>query len=343
MIRFENPLFLYLLLLIPALIAVYWLRRRWIEKARLSYSSVELIGQMMPRFSKRKPLVKFILYTTAFGLLVVGLANPQMGTKLEEVKREGVDILIALDVSNSMKAEDLKPNRLDRAKRAIEKLVDNMKSDRIGIVVFAGEAFIQLPITSDYSAAKLYAGSIGTDVIQTQGTALASAIETCIEALDSDDSKNRAIIIISDGENHEEDPIIKANEAFEKGIVVHTIGMGSVQGAPIPIYRNGKQVGFKQDNGGNTVVSRLNEEMLQNIAQSGNGIYVRATNNSTGLQSIFNEINKLEKTEYEAKQYTDFEDRFQPFVGLVLLILFFEFLISTKKSKWIEKLTLFND
>ncbi len=341
MIQLGNPYMLYLLLLLPVFVIVYILHTRWQRKAREKYAGLQ-VGSMIPRISKRKPLTKFILYGMAFFFMVIALANPQMGTKLEEVKREGVDIILALDVSNSMMAEDYTPNRLERAKRAIEKLVDNLKSDRVGIVVFAGDAFIQLPITSDYSAAKLYSSTISTDIVPTQGTHVGTAIEKCISALSHDEGKNRAIIVISDGENHEEDALDAAREAREKGIFVHTIGMGSVGGAPIPIYRGRNQVGYRTDNEGNTVVSKLDETFLQQIAAEGSGVYVRATNSSTGLSSIFDEINKMEKTEYEAKQYTNFEDRFQPFIILALICLVLEFFISERKSKWVEKISLFD-
>lgn len=325
------------------MVVAYYINLRWKEKARLAYAGESLLSHIIPRLSKQKAFVKFSLYCFALFLVIIGLANPQMGTKLEEIKREGVDIVIALDVSNSMMAEDFKPNRLSRAKRAIEKLVENLKSDRIGIVVFAGEAFIQLPITSDYSAAKLYTSTIGTNSVPTQGTAVGAAIDLSVKALNHDEGKNKAIIVISDGENHEDDAVKAAGEALNKGIVVHTIGMGSAQGAPIPVYRGRNQVGFKEDRQGNTVVSRLDEAKLKEIAEAGNGVYVRATNSSTGLRSIFDQINALEKKEYESKQYTDFEDRFQPFIALALLILLIEFIVSGKKSKWIEKVNLFNE
>jgi Ca-activated chloride channel family protein len=342
MLRLENPYMLYLLLLIPAMLILQFINQRWKNKARKAYAGSFHLDHIIERISKRKPLSKFILTALAFVFLVIGLANPQLGTKLEEIKREGVDIVIALDVSNSMKAEDYKPNRLERAKMAIEKLVENLHSDRIGIIVFAGEAFIQLPLTSDYSAAKLYTSSISTEIVPTQGTAIGAAIKKCVSALNHDQSKNRAIIVISDGENHEDDAAEAAKEALAEGIKVHAIGMGSVQGAPIPVYNGSRQVGFRSDKQGNTVVSRLDETKLQEIAAAGNGVYVRATNSSTGLSSIFNEINKMEKTEYEAKQYTDFEDRFQPFLLAALILLFIEFLMSDKKSKWVEKVKLFN-
>lgn len=343
MFRFENTYMLWLLLLLPVMTMLFIITKRWQNKARNKYAGIDLISHIMPRISNRKPLIKFGLYGFAYFLLVIAIANPQIGTKLEEIKREGVDIIIALDVSNSMMAEDFKPNRLERAKRAIEKLVENLKSDRIGIVVFAGDAFIQLPITSDYSAAKLYASSIDTKTVPTQGTALAAAIDKSVSSLEHDDSNNKAIIIISDGENHEDDPIGAAEKAASKGIIIHTIGMGSPKGAPIPIYNGKNKAGYKSNKEGTTVVSKLDEEMLKKIAATGNGVYVRASNSSTGLRSIFDEINGMEKKEYEAKQYTDFEDRFQPFISLALLVLLIEFILSETKSKWIEKLNLFNN
>jgi Ca-activated chloride channel family protein len=342
MIKLDNPYLLWLLLLLPLMVVLYYINRRWQQKARKTYAGSEHLDHIIPRISKRKPIIKFGLYGFAYFLLIIGIANPQMGTKLEEVKREGVDIVIALDVSNSMMAEDYKPNRLERAKRAIEKLVDNLKSDRIGIIVFAGEAYIQLPLTSDYSAAKLFTTNISTEIVPTQGTAIGKAIEKCVSSLSHDKTKNRAIIIISDGENHEDDAAKAAEEAFDQGIIVHAIGMGSVQGSPIPIYKGRNQVGYRSDKSGNTVVSRLDENKLKEITSEGNGVYVRATNTSTGLSSIFNEINKMEKKEYETKQYTDFEDRFQPFLALTLIILLIEFLISERKSKWVEKVNLFD-
>jgi len=343
MFRFENTYMLWFLLLLPVMTALFVITRKWQKNTRNEIASVELLRHIMPRISNGKPLIKFVLYGFAYFLLIIAVANPQIGTKLEEIKREGVDIVIALDVSNSMMAEDFKPNRLERAKRAIEKLVENLKSDRIGIVVFAGDAFIQLPITSDYSAAKLYTSSINSSSVPTQGTALGTAIDKCISSLEHDDSNNKAIIVISDGENHEDDPLGSAKKAAERGIFIHTIGMGSPKGAPIPVYQGKNKTGYKSDKSGTTVVSKLDENMLKEIASIGNGVYVRANNSSTGLRAIFDEINRMEKKEYEAKQYTDYEDRFQPFISLALLVLLIEFILSETKSKWIEKLNLFND
>ena len=295
----------------------------------------------MPDFSKGKQRLKFILFTIAYFFLVIGIANPQIGSKLEEVKREGIDLMIAIDVSNSMKAEDISPNRLERTKRSIEKLIENLHNDRIGLIIFAGQAFVQLPITSDYAAAKLFTSTVSSDIIPVQGTAIGAAINEAIVALGKDDSKNKALIVVTDGENHEDDALEAAKEAAKKGITVHTIGMGSIQGAPIPLYRNGRKAGFRTDKEGNTVVSKLNQPMLQDIAKAGNGLYIRASNARTGLSMLLEEIGKMEKQEYDSKTYTDYEDRFQPFIIIALVLFLIDFFITERKSKWFRKVNLF--
>lgn len=333
---------LYFLILIPVMATFFIFTMTWKRKARLAYAGSRHLDRLIPGISRRKDVIRFILFSAAVFFIILALANPQLGTKLEEVKRQGIDIVIALDVSNSMKAEDYKPNRLELARRAIEKLIEGLKSDRIGIVVFAGDAYIQLPVTTDYSAARLYATSITTEMVPTQGTAIGAAIRKSIAALSHDETRNRAIIVISDGENHQDDATDAATEAAQSGISVHTIGMGSPQGAPIPIYRNNQNIGFRTDKNGNTVVSRLDEEGLKKVAAAGNGIYVRAGSTQAGLNIIQSELEKMEKTEYEARQYTDFEDRFQLFLLAALILLLLDFLLSERKSRWVEKLKLFN-
>lgn len=295
----------------------------------------------MPDVSTGKPVFKFILFCLAFIFLILGLANPQIGSKLEEVKREGVDIIIALDVSNSMLAEDLSPNRLERAKRAIEQLVDKLHNDRIGIIVFGGQAYTQLPITTDYAAAKLFLSTTSTDLIPTQGTAIGAAISLAMESFDFKNNSGKTIVIITDGEDHEGDVMEEIKSATEKQVVIHTIGMGSSQGAPIPIYKQGRQLGFKKDKEGNSVVTKLNEEMLAQIASTGNGIYVRASNAESGLNIILDKINKMQKAEFGTKIYTDYEDRFQYFIAISLFFLLVEFMVSERKSKWISGIKLF--
>ena len=343
MFQLENKLFLYMLALVPVLIVLYWLNNRWRKKALKGYGDVAIIQQLIPDVSKAKRIWKFIVFVFAFVLLTVGIVNPQVGTKLEEVKRKGADLMICLDVSNSMKAEDLQPNRLEKAKRAISKLVNKLEGDRIGIIVFGGEAYVQLPITTDYSAAKLFLESINTNMIPTQGTAIGNAIDLALESFGKDEGKNKAIVIITDGENHEDDAIKAAEGAAEKGIVIHAIGMGSAEGAPIPIYRNNVREGFRKDNEGNTVITKLNEQALQEIAAAGNGIYIRASNSDAGLNSVLDEVSKLEKKEFDSKMYSDYEDRFQWFVATALVLLLIELFLSERKSKIYKRLNLFND
>lgn len=343
MFRFEHIDFLWGLILIPVLIIAYALRNRWRKKILNKLGDAEVVQQLLPPISKSKRNTKIVLYCFAFISLIIGLANPQYGTKLEEVKREGIDLMIALDVSNSMLAEDLSPNRLQRAKRSIEQLLNRLHSDRIGIIIFAGQAYTQLPITTDYGAARLFLETINTDMVPTQGTAIGAAIELALESYNFESPTSKALIIITDGENHEDNATEQAQKAAELGVVVHTIGMGSTKGTPIPVYQKGVQIGYREDQEGNTVVTKLNEPMLQEIAATGNGIYVRATNANAGLDIILDEINALEKTEYGAKMYTDYEGRFQLFIAFALFLLILELLLSERKSKWLNTDKLFKE
>lgn len=343
MFQLENKYFLYALSLVPVFIIIIWLYNRWRKKALAAYGDILIIQQLIPDVSKSKRLWKFILFTLAFALVILGIVNPQVGTKLEEVKRKGADLMICLDVSNSMKAEDLQPNRLEKAKQAISKLINKLEGDRIGIIVFGGEAYVQLPITTDYSAAKLFLESINTDMIPTQGTAIGTAIDLAIESFGKDEGKNKAIVIITDGENHEDDAIKAAEGAAEKGIAIHTIGMGSADGSPIPVYKNNVREGFRKDNEGNTIITKLNEPILQEVAEAGNGIYVRASNSDAGLSSVLDAISKLEKKQFESKMYSDYEDRFQWFIAAAFLLLLIDLFLTERKSKIYQQLNLFND
>ncbi len=343
MYQFENIYFFYALGLLPVFILMYWLLNRWRKKTFATYGDLLIIEHLIPDVSKSKRNWKFFAFTLAFGLVIIGIVNPQVGTKLEEVKRKGADLMICLDVSNSMKAEDLQPNRIEKAKQEISKLINKLEGDRIGIIVFAGEAYVQLPITTDYAAAKLFLESISTDLIPTQGTAIGTAINLALESFGKDEGKNKAIVIITDGENHEDDAISAAEASAEKGIAIHTIGMGSPDGAPIPIYKNNVREGFKKDKEGNSVITKLNEQSLLEIAAAGNGIYVRASNSDAGLYKVVNEINKLEKKSFESKIYSDYEDRFQWFIAPALLFLLIEFLLTERRSKIYKRLNLFND
>jgi len=313
----------------------------WKRKAKRRFGDESVISGLMPNVSKGKPVFKFTLIIIAYIFLVIGIADPQVGSKLEKVKREGIDLMLVLDVSNSMLAEDIKPNRLERSKMAISNLIDKLEGDRLGIIIFAGNAYKQLPLTTDYSAAKLFLSAVDTKIVPTQGTAIGEAIEMAIESFD-DQEHNKAIVIITDGENHEDDAVGAATQASEQGIKIFTIGMGLPEGAPIPMYNNyGTQTGFKKDRQGQTVITKLNEDMLRQIAAAGDGAYARANNASTGLRKIFDEISGIEKKEIETKQFTNYEDRFQIYLAIALIFLIVEMLIATRKSRWAQRFNIF--
>lgn len=341
MFRFEHPEFLYGLFLLPILLVFFWFTGRKRRKALAKLGDINVIEPLMPTLSYSRPKTKnfFLLFAILF--LCFAMANPQIGSKLETVKRKGVEIMIAIDVSNSMLAEDIKPNRLERAKRAISQLVKKLNNDKIGLIVFAGDAYIQLPITTDYAAARMFLESVNTNIVPVQGTAIGKAIEIATESFTSDQTKNKALIVITDGENHEDDAVNMAAKASEAGIIVHTIGMGSPQGSPIPVYNRNGQQDFRKDKAGNVVVTKLNETMLQSIAASGTGLYVRANNAQTGLEQLYDEINKMDKEEFESKVFADYEDRFQIFVLLAIICLFIEFIILPRKNKVLSSIDLF--
>jgi len=341
MLRFQYIEFLWALGIIPLLVLIFILLMLNKKRRLKKLGEFKLILNMMPDVSLGRQLVKFTFYSIALIFLIVGLANLQTGSKTQDVKRKGADIMLCLDASNSMLAEDLKPNRLERAKQAIEKMIDKLEGDRIGMIVFAGEAYVQLPITTDYSAAKLFLGSIAPNMIPTQGTSIGAAIEKALESFGKDEGKNKAIVIITDGEDHEEEAIKLAEEAAKGDITIHTIGIGSGAGAPIPVYQNGVAAGYKKDKEGNTVITKLNEKLLQEIAGEGNGVFVKASNADVGLNAVLDKIGELDKKDIESKRYTDYEDQFQWFMAAALVFLLIEFFINEKVNAWFRKLNLF--
>ena len=341
MFRFANSEYLWGLLVIPVL-AVFFLWSRYMRrKALRRFGNKQIINELMPFASKSRPVFKFFLFMLALAFFIAGTARPQLGSKLRKIQREGVEIIIALDVSNSMLAQDIQPNRLERAKRAISRMIDRLKDDKIGLIVFAGDAYIQLPITTDYNSAKLFLEAVNTDIVPRQGTAMGAAIELAIRSFTPAEAANKAIIIITDGENHEDDPITAAREAVKNGIVVHSIGMGLPQGAPIPVTQNG-QTDYMRDRDGKVVITRLDEQMLEQVAAAGNGIYVRANNAQVGLNTLFDEINKLEKEELDTLVYSEYDDQFQYFFAIGILLLLLEFLILERKNKYLMKVKLFS-
>jgi Ca-activated chloride channel family protein len=295
----------------------------------------------MPEASFSRPVIKYIIQILVLSALIIGIARPQFGSKLREVKREGVEIIIALDVSNSMMAEDIQPNRLERAKQAIAKLVDQMVNDKIGLIVFAGNAYIQMPITTDYVSAKMFLSTISPEIVPVQGTAIGSAIELGTKSFTPMAESSKALIVITDGENHEDDAVQAAQLAAEKGIKVHTIGIGLPEGAPIPVTNPSGQKTYLKDRDGNIVVSKLNERMLQQIAAAGNGVYIRSTDTRLGLNTVFDEINKMEKQEMDVRIYSDYDERFQYAFGLALILLLADLFILERKNRWLSKIKLF--
>jgi len=339
--RFSHDIALYALALVPLVLLLFWWNARWRKQAMARLGDSHVLEGLMPLYSPARRGWKRALQAIAVGFIIIGIANPQVGTKYEEVKRQGFELMICLDVSNSMLAEDLQPNRLERAKQAISTVIDRLKNDKIGIVVFAGEAYIQLPLTVDHSAAKLFLRSINTEMIATQGTAIGRAINLAVSSFSADTKSSKHIIVISDGEGHEDDPVAAAQEAAKQGITVHGVGIGSLDGTPIPNYVRGQMVGFRKDREGNTVVTKLDEVTLQKMAAAGGGTYVRATTSRTGLTQLMDELEGAKREEFGSKMFTSYEDRFQYFLGVALFLLLLEFMMPSRKRRLFSEYSLF--
>ena len=340
MFRFANIEVLWLGVTIPVFIAAYlWYTGRK-RKQLEEFGDPELMEALMPNASRVRPAVKFSILMVALALLIFAAARPQYGQSEHTEKRQGIEAIVALDISNSMLAEDVAPNRLDRAKQMLSKLMDNMVNDKVGLVVFAGEAFVQLPITCDYVSAKMFLNSIKPELIKTQGTAIGSALSTSIRCFGEQSETSRAIILITDGENHEDDAVAVAQKVKEMGIQVLVVGIGKPEGSPIPLPGTNN---FIKDRQGNVVVSKLNEEMCREIAQAGGGIYVRCDNSNTATKAIQKELNKLATQEIETQVFTDYNEQFQSFALLALLLLVIDFFIFNRKNKSLTKLDIFGE
>jgi Ca-activated chloride channel homolog len=320
--KIARPLMLYALFLGPLLVALYLLGLSLKNRALKRFSTQPMLHMMVPGTSNWLSATKFLLLRHGFGFAIMALAGPQMGTRLDEIKANGVDVVVAMDVSNSMLAEDLRPSRMEVAKRALTQLIERMQGDRLGIVVFAGTAYTQLPITADKSAAKLFLGSIGPGMVSTQGTALGAAIETASRSFSADGAKGRAIIVISDGESFEDDGEAAATAAAQAGIVVNTIGLGSTEGAPIPERSGGQVIGFKKDKEGQTVMTKLNEDMLRRVAVAGKGEYALATNGGTGIETMVENLRHLDQSETGTYKFAGHEDRYQYFLAVACVLIF---------------------
>ena len=339
MFRFEEPAYLYLLLLLPLSI-LFYLFSNYIRKNRIKkIGDPELIGLLMPDVSNYRPEIKSGLILICISLFSFLLARPQFGSKLENIKRKGVEIMIAVDISNSMLATDLQPSRIEKAKRLVARLVDKLENDKVGMIVFAGDAFTQLPITSDYISAKMFLESINPSLINKQGTAIGAAINLASRSFTPQEGVGKAIIIITDGENHEGGVTNAVKEAVDKGIQVHVLGVGSANGAPIPLDGTND---FRRDSEGNVIVTRLNEEMCKEIAKAGNGVYVRVDNTNSAEKTINDEIAKMAKIAINSKIYTEFDEQFQAIAWIILFLLFTEMMILDKKNVFFKKIRLFS-
>lgn len=338
MFRFEDPIYLYLLVLIPILALIRYVSYRNQKKRLRRFGEPELLKALMPNVSYLRPLTKFWILQGALALLIVMLARPQMGTKISHEKRVGIETIIAMDISNSMRAEDIIPSRLDRSKMMVENLVDHFTNDKIGLLVFAGDAFVQLPITSDYVSAKMFLSSIDPSMIATQGTDIAKAISMASNSFTQEEGIGKAIVVITDGEDHEGGALEAAKAAKDKGMRVYVLGVGSVNGAPIPLPGTGE---YMKDNTGNTVMSALNEEMCKQVAQSGGGAYIHVENNSAAQEQLDRELDKLSKKETSTAVYSEFDEQFQAFGILALLLLILEVFIMDRQSPLLKNLSLF--
>ena len=338
MFRFEDPIYLWLLVLIPVLALIRFVTYRSQKKKLRKFGDPKLLKELMPDVSRFRPSVKFWMLQAALALLIIMLARPQMGTKISQEKRTGIETIIALDISNSMLAEDIVPSRLDRSKMMVENLVDHFTNDKIGMIVFAGDAFVQLPITSDYVSAKMFLSSIDPSMIATQGTDIATAINMATNSFTQEEGIGKAIIVITDGEDHEGGALEAAEAAKKKSMRVYVLGVGSSNGAPIPIPGTGD---YMKDNTGNTVMSALNEEMCKQVAAAGGGVYIHVENNSAAQQQLDNELDKLSKKETSTTVYSDYDEQFQAFGILALLLLIVEILLLDRRNPLLKRISLF--
>ena len=339
----EEKIWFWVLLAVPVIILLFLIMVFWQKRIRKRFGNGELLARLTPNKSYLKPVFKLVLVCLAIAALVIALVNPKMGTKMETVKREGVDIVFAIDVSKSMDAEDIAPSRIEKSKQLVSQILNNLGSDRVGIIAYAGGAFPQLPITTDYSSAKMFLQAINTDMMSSQGTAISEAIELATTYYDDDSQTNRVLVILSDGEDHEGEVENIAEEAAEKGIRIFTVGVGTEKGAPIPIKRQGIIQNYKKDNQGETVITKLDPATLQEIAEATDGSYIKGDVTNDVTEWMQEELQDIERTEFEAKQFADYESLFQWFLGIGLALLFLDIFVLERKTAWLRKLNLFNE
>ncbi|WP_299115979.1 VWA domain-containing protein [uncultured Winogradskyella sp.] len=343
MFRLDEKIWFWTLLIIPVLVLLFIGVQLWKKSAQRKFADSKLLKRLSPNQSLFKSVLKLVMLCAAFACLSLALVNPKIGTKMETVRSQGVDIVFAVDVSKSMLAEDIAPNRIEKSKQLVTQIINSLGSDRVGIIAYAGKAFPQLPITTDYAASKMFLQNMNTDMMTSQGTAIKEAIELAKTYYDDEEQTNRVLVIISDGEDHEGDAADIAEEANEQGIRIFTIGVGNEKGGPIPIKRNGIVLNYKKDKNGETVITKLNEETLRDIADEANGVYINGSNTEKVVDTIKDLLDKMDKKEFESKQIADFKDQFQWFLGFGIFFLFVDIFLLERKTEWLKKLNLFNE
>ena len=343
MYQLEEKIWFWAFIIIPVMLIVFLWTFFWKKRTQKSFGSAVVLKRLSPDLSFFKSSLKFITLCLAVGFLVIGLINPKIGTKLETIKREGVDIVFAIDVSKSMLAEDVAPNRLEKSKQLVTQIINNLASDRVGIIAYAGKAFPQLPITTDYASAKMFLQSMNTDMLSSQGTAINEAIQLSRNYFDDEEQTNRVLIIISDGEDHNDLSIEVAEAASEEGIKIYTIGVGSENGGPIPLKRNGVVRSYKKDQNNETVITKLNKETLRLIANEAKGSYIDGSQTAAVVEQVRAILSVMDKKEFEAKEFAEYKDQFQWFLGIGLFFLILDVLLLERKTAWLKRLNLFNE
>ncbi|MEC5164576.1 Ca-activated chloride channel family protein [Flavobacterium sp. PL11] len=339
----DEKKYLYLLIILPLMVLVFFANLYWKRKKQREFGDLEMVKKLSPESSIFKPVLKLVVLLLAFLGLVIALVNPKIGTKMETVKREGIDIVFAMDVSKSMLAEDVAPNRLDKSKQLLSQIINQLGNDRIGIVAYAGSAFPVLPITTDYSVAKMFLQSMNTEMVSSQGTSLDEAIKLSLTYFDDKSKTSKLLILISDGEDHSDGAESMAEEANKAGMKIITIGVGTEKGATIPLKRNGVVESFQRDNNNEVVITKLNRASLEAIAKATKGGYISGNNTKEVLEYIKNILDKIQKTEFESTEMADYQSQFQWFLGFAFLLLFLDIFLLDKKTKWVKKLDLFNE
>ena len=343
MYELEAPIYFYLFAMIPVMVLVFFVTLFWKKRTQKKFANSNLLQKIAPDRSVFKAGLKFVVLCLAFSFLILSLVNPKMGTKLKTLKREGVDIVFALDVSKSMLAEDIAPNRLEKSKQIISKIVDNLGSDRVGVIVYAGNAYPLLPITTDHAASKIFLQNANPDMVSSQGTAINEALDLAKTYYNNDEQTNRFLVIISDGEDHEKNTVSVAQELSKEGVKVFTVGVGSEKGSPIPLRVNGNLNGYKKDRQGEVVITQRQVKILKDIAESTGGTYVDGNRTANPVERIVEEVANAQKHAFETKQFSDYKDQFQWFLGFGLFFVLLEVFFHEKKTKWLRKIDLFNE